>query len=381
MTDADVNQPLADLCVVSLEQAAAAPLCTRRLALAGAEVLKIERPEGDFARFYDTAVFGASSYFVWLNAGKKSVVLDLKQAAERDVLVALLRHCDVLVQNLKPGALASLGIDLEQLHTERPELISVSIAGFNPDGPGAQRKAYDLLMQAESGLAELTGSEHEAGRVGVSIVDVATGMYAYEAILEALLQRARSGQGAKIDVALFDAVADLLSVPYLLERYGGAAPQRVGLAHPGICPYGVFTSEDGRAFVLSIQNEREWQRLCEVGLGQPDLLHDARCSDNEQRVAHRAFVDAAVQMVFAGLSYASIESRLNQADLAFAPVNDIGRLKSHADFHSFTVTTDGHLIDLPRVPGLPKPDALPVPRLGEHTAEIRRRVQGADTSI
>ncbi len=364
------EQPLAGLKVVSLEQAAAAPLCTRRLALGGAEVFKVERPEGDFARGYDGAVFGESSYFVWLNAGKKSVVLDLATPAGRERLAQLVSRADVLVQNLKPGALARLGLSLEALHEAHPALISVSITGFHPDGPGRERKAYDLLMQAESGLAAITGSVHEPGRVGVSIVDAATGMYAYEAILEALLVRGRTGRGQALQIALFDAVADLLTVPYLLERYGGEAPARVGLAHPGICPYGVFESRDGQAFVLSIQNEREWRRLCEIGLDTPALAEDARCVDNPTRVANRAFVDGAVQASFGARRYAAIDAALTAADLAYAPVNSLAALRGHPDLRVTNVQVGDETVALPAVPGLDKPRNLAVPALGEHTASV-----------
>jgi itaconate CoA-transferase len=364
--------PLKNIKVVSLEQAVAAPLCSRRLVLAGAEVFKIERPEGDFARYYDTAVAGQSAYFVWLNAGKKSVVLDLSNPTDLKTLRQLINRCDVLIQNLKPGALAKLGVDLAQLHTEQPGLISVSIAGFNPSGPGARRKAYDLLMQAESGLADITGSPHAPGRVGVSVVDLATGMFAYEAILEALLARAQSGIGEMIDVALFDAVAEWMAVPYLLEKYTGAAPARMGLAHPGICPYGVFRSVDDIDFVLSIQNEGEWRRLCEVGLGDQSLLSDPRCVDNETRVAHRTFVDGHLQSSFDSRTYDEIHSALNAADLAFAPVNQVRDLQRHADFHTEDIQVDGKTIALPVVPGRQKTTGHSVPGLGEHTAEVRR---------
>ncbi len=372
------QRPLSGIQVVSLEQAAAAPLCTRRLALAGADVIKIERPEGDFARNYDSAVFGESSYFVWLNAGKKSVVLDLKDEEGLSQLKALIDRADVLVQNLKPGALGSLGIDLDDLHSAKPELISVSITGFHPDGPGANRKAYDLLMQAESGLADITGSQHEPGRVGVSVVDASTGMYAYEAVLEALLMRAQNNHGAKISVALFDAVADLLAVPYLLERYGRAAPERVGLAHPGICPYGVFVSADGQRFILSIQNEREWQRLCRVGLQREALLADGRCLDNVARVANRGFVDGEVQAVFAKCDYAEIDRNLSLADLAFAPVNGLAALKDHSDFHTYTALLGDQRVQLPRVPGHPPREDLEIPKLGQHTEQVLARLVNSE---
>ena len=370
--------PLKGLNVVSIEQAVAAPLCTHRLVLAGAQVFKIERPEGDFARGYDTAVEGESAYFVWLNGGKKSVVLDLRGADEVARLQRLIAHCDVFVQNLKPNALAKLGIDLNALHKLHPKLISMSITGFHPSGPGAQRKAYDLLMQAESGLADITGSPDAAGRVGVSLVDMATGNFAYEAILEALLVRAASGQGEALNVSLFDSVAEWMAVPYLLQQHTGQAPARVGLAHPGICPYGVFTAADGKQFVLSIQNEREWQRLCEIGLQHTDLLVDPRCISNETRVAHRDFVDGEVQRVFAQQNYAQISVALDRADVAFAPLNGVGELATHADFRTQLIKVAGREVRLPTVPGRPKPENLAVPRLGEHTEEVLEWLENLD---
>ncbi|NOX52006.1 MAG: CoA transferase [Gammaproteobacteria bacterium] len=362
--------PLTGINVVSLEQAVAAPLCTRRLVQAGATVWKVERPEGDFARGYDTDVYGHSSYFVWLNAGKKSIVLDLTSTSDLRLLKKMIAASDVLVQNLKPGVLDKLGIDLEALHLRYPRLISVSIAGFDSSGPGARRKAYDLLMQAESGLAHITGSKQEPGRVGVSIVDIATGMYAYEAVLEALLVRAQSGKGGALQVSLFDSVADLLSVPYLLEHYGGTAPKRVGLAHPGICPYGVFSSADGVDFILAIQNEREWSRLCATGLQDPALYSDQRCRNNETRVANREFVDDRLRTYFSNVAYAGISARLDQADIAFAPVNSIDQLKLHGDFRTQEVRVGEDIVKLPVVPGLPKPENLEVPFIGQHTQEV-----------
>ena len=363
--------PLAGIRVVSLEQAAAAPLCTRRMALAGAEVIKIERPEGDFARGYDSAVAGTSTYFAWLNGGKKSVVLDLKSAAGQAHLTQLIASCDVLVQNLKPGALAGLGVDLEALHEARADWISVSISGFHPRGPGADRKAYDMLMQAESGLASVTGSPDAPGRVGVSAVDFSTGMYAYEAALEALMVRDRTGQGEALQVALFDAVADWMAVPYLWARYGGQAPARVGLAHPGICPYGVFASADLQEFVLSIQNEREWQRLC-AALSLQDLAADARTVSNAARVENRRYVDAKVQAAFGAYNYAELAPLLDQADLAFAPVNSVDQLIHHPDFATISVQVEGQPVLLPVVPGreLNQQRDLPVPMLGQHTDEV-----------
>ncbi|MEM7079594.1 MAG: CaiB/BaiF CoA-transferase family protein [Pseudomonadota bacterium] len=362
---------LQDITVVSLEQAVAAPLCARRLRLAGARVIKVERPEGDFARSYDTVAAGHSSYFAWLNAGKESLVLDLRTPDDLDYLRTLIGRADVLIQNLKPGALQGLGLDFEALHAAHPGLISMSIAGFNPKGPGASRKAYDLLMQAESGLASITGTPEGPGRVGVSLVDLATGMFAYEAILTALIARGRSGRGAALDVSLFDAVSEWMSVPLLFHTLGDGAPVRVGLAHPGICPYGVFASSEGKQFVLSIQNEREWQRLCGAGLPANSLLEDPRCLDNPTRVAHRSFVDATLSDLFAQSDYATNARRLDAADLAFAPVNSVADLAEHPDLHTHEVRVGGELVHLPIVPGQPVHEVLSVPELGEHSDTIK----------
>ena len=368
---------LSGISVVAIEQAVAAPACTMRLAQAGAEVVKIERPEGDFARGYDTAVAGQSSYFVWLNAGKKSVVLDLRQADEVETLRQLIARSDVLVQNLKPGALRKLGLDLTELHEQCPGLISLSISGFASDGPEHSRKAYDLLMQAESGLSSITGSPHAPGRVGVSLVDIATGQFAYEAILGALIERGSSGRGAALAVSLFDAVAQWLAVPYLLDRYGSAAPSRIGLAHPGICPYGVFTAQCGQGFILSVQNEREWRQLCLTGISRDELATDPRCQDNETRVENRTFVDAAVQEAISQMTYQVVEERFTRADLAFAPVNELGSLKSHADCHTVDVTVGDATIARPRVPGVEIDPRSPaeVPELGAHTKEVLNRLR------
>src|SRR5215467_10002300 len=248
--------PLSGLLVVSLEQAVAAPLCTCRLADAGARVIKVERPEGDFARGYDKLVHGESAYFVWLNRGKESVVLDLAKADDKALLAAMLARADVFVQNLKPGAVAKLGFALERVRREHPRLIICSISGYGESGPYAARKAYDLLVQAESGLTSVTGGPEAPARVGVSVCDVAAGMNAYEAILEALIARERTGEGASLSVSLFDAMADWMTVP-LLHHEGGKPPQRLGLAHPSISPYGVFKTRDGADVLISIQNDRE----------------------------------------------------------------------------------------------------------------------------
>ena len=370
---------LSGLRVVALEQAVAAPLCSRRLAQAGAEVIKIERPEGDFARFYDSAVHGESAYFVWLNYGKRSVVLDFKTSEGLAQLKSLIRSADVFLQNLKPGALAKAGVDLEEERGRNPRLITCTVAGYGSSGPSADKKAYDLLIQAETGLASITGGEEEPGRVGVSVCDIACGMFAYEAILGALLRRGVSGEGDALEVTLFDAMAEWMAVPYLLERYGQGAPRRVGLAHPGIAPYGVFQSVDGVDFVLAVQNEREWQRLCQQVLRNSALASDARASTNAQRVENRVFVDASVQAAIGEQAYAPLSALLMEAEIAHAPVNEVGALKGHGDFSTERIRVNGLDVLVPRTPGHCPQDGQSVPKVGEHTeAVLRELAKGGD---
>ena len=247
------------LLVVSLEQAVAAPFVSSRLADAGARVIKIERVEGDFARNYDDVVHGHSAYFVWLNRGKESIAMDLRQPSELSLLKSMLEKSDVLIENFKTGSLQKIGLDLTEIRKENPKLITCSISGYGSQGKWAEMKAYDLLIQAETAIASLTGSADEPGRVGVSIADIAAGMYSHSAILEALIARGISGCGRHIEVSLFDALADWMAVPLLWQDYGGKAPKRLGLAHPSICPYGAFKTADGKIILISIQNEREWK--------------------------------------------------------------------------------------------------------------------------
>lgn len=330
--------PLEGVTVVAVEQAVAAPFCTSRLADAGARVIKIERPEGDFARGYDTVAAGQSSYFVWLNRGKASVVLDLASAEGQARLAALVADADVLVQNLKPGALARFGFGPEELRLRHPGLIICSISGYGDAGPLAERKAYDLLIQAESGLASVTGGPEAPARVGTSIVDIATGATAHAAILEALIGRASSGEGADIRVSMFDVMADWLTVP-LLHHEGGKSPQRIGLAHPSIAPYGVFTTRDDKPILLSIQSEREWKAFAAGFLDDPGLASDPRFGSNVQRVVHRSETDALVATKFAQLTEAEARRRLEATDVAFASVNDMAALSSHAHLRRIVVET------------------------------------------
>src|ERR1700754_2776969 len=308
--------PLEGLTVIAVEQAVAAPFCSSRLADAGAHVIKIERPEGDFARGYDAAAKGQSSYFVWLNRGKDSAVVDLATREGRATMEELIAGADVLLQNLKPGSMDKLGFARERLRKDYPKLIMCTITGYGDTGPYADRKAYDLLIQAESGLASITGGPEGASRVGISIVDVATGATAHASILEALIARGRTGVGADIRISMFDVMADWLTVP-LLNAEDGKPPKRMGLGHPSIAPYGVFRSRDGKEILISIQSEREWKKLCAEVLAQPDLPDDPRFANMVERVRNRQLTDRTVGDIFATLTRVELLQRLSDSDIAF----------------------------------------------------------------
>lgn len=339
-------RPLTGITVVAIEQAVAAPFATSRLADAGARVIKIERPEGDFARGYDDVANGQSSYFVWLNRGKESVVLDLSTDAGKVALTALLDGADVMVQNLRPGALARLGFDDDRLARDWPRLITCAISGYGDGGPMADRKAYDLLIQAESGLCSITGGPDEPSRVGISIVDIATGATAHAAILEALIGRGITGRGTQITVSMFDVMADWLTVP-LLNHEGGRTPRRLGMAHPSIAPYGVFTTSDGVPILMSIQSDREFARLAGDFIGDPAMATDPRFATNVARVRNRAETDAAVAAAFARRTAAEATAALAAADVAFAAVNDMAGLSTHPQLRRITVDTPGGPVAYP----------------------------------
>ncbi len=363
--------PLTGLLVVSLEQAVAAPLCTCRLADAGARVIKIERPEGDFARLYDDLVHGESAYFVWLNRGKESAVLDLVQSEDRAVLEVMLSRADVLVANLKPGSMAKLGFAPERLRRDHPRLIVCSLTGYGEAGPYAMRKAYDLLIQAEAGLASVTGGAAAPARVGVSVADIAAGMNAYEAILEALIARRRTGEGAALSVSLFDCLADWMTVP-LLQHEGGRTPQRVGLAHPTIAPYGVFKTRDGADILISIQSDREWRVLANDVLGDAGLAADPRFATNVERVRRRSETDARVAAVFGSTDIAALSDQLAVADIAFARVNDLAALAAHPHLRRITVAAPSGPVSYPAPPRGRRDGFGAVPALGAHTQGVRR---------
>ena len=370
--------PLSGLFAVALEQAVAAPLCSCRLADAGARVVKVERPEGDFARNYDQLAGGESAYFVWLNRGKESVCLDLTLEADRAVLAAMLEKADVFVQNLKPGAIAKLGFAIDRLRQKHPGLIVCSISGYGDEGPYAQRKAYDMLIQAESGVASVTGGAEAPARVGVSLCDIGAGMYAYEAILEAIIARERTGEGATISVSMFDAMADWMTVP-LLQHEGGMPPRRMGLAHTSIAPYGVFKTQDGADILISIQSDREWRVLAEAVLEDKALARDPHFATNVERVKRRAETDARVAAYFAKMPEAALTAKLDRAQIAFARVNDPALLGKHPHLRRIVVVTPSGKVAYPAPPARSSEIERRlgrVPATGEHSAKIRAEFCG-----
>ena len=367
-------KPLDGLLVVSLEQAVAAPTCSVRLADAGARVIKIERPEGDFARGYDRVARGESAYFVWLNRGKESIALDLKRPEDLALARRMIDRADVFIQNLAPGAAARLGLDPQALRAGHPRLITCTISGYGEAGPYAEMKAYDLLVQAESGLASITGRPEGPGRVGVSVCDIAAGMYAHAAVLEALLARERSGEGRAIAVSLFDALADWMTVPLLHHDYGGAAPERVGLNHPSISPYGAYAAAGGREVVISIQNQREWRRLCAEVLGKPDLADDPRFHDNTARVENRPALDREIDAVFGRLPFEGLVARLRAAGIAYGAINGVAELSRHPQLRRVGIDTPSGRLDVvappARVAGT-APGFGAVPALDRQGAALR----------
>ncbi|XDZ71627.1 CaiB/BaiF CoA transferase family protein [Alphaproteobacteria bacterium LSUCC0744] len=373
------NRDLEGLLVVSLEQAVAAPYAASRLADAGARVIKVERPEGDFARNYDADAHGYSSYFVWLNRGKESVALDLKQPADLEIFKTMLTKADVFIQNLMPGALDRLGVSMAALRAADPRLITCDISGYGASGPFAQMKAYDFLVQAEVGLAQITGAPEEPGRVGVSVCDIAAGMTAHAAILQALVARGRTGEGRAIEVSLFHALADWMNVPYLQHHYGGREIRRPGLHHPTIAPYGAYRCGDEKMLLISIQNEREWVRLCSDVLDQPDLPQDPKFDSNVHRVQNRAALDAIMNGVFSQYSIDKIADKLQAAQIAFGRLNNMDVFAQHPQNRFVAVRTSVGDVKL-LAPGAILNGALPtlgaVPDLGEHNDAIRAEFSG-----
>ena len=368
------EKELAGLFVISIEQAVAAPYASCKLADAGARVIKIERSEGDFARNYDADALGNSSYFVWLNRGKESLRLDLKDADDLAMLHRMISKADIFIQNLMPGAIERLGFSSQSLRDTYPRLITCDISGYGSSGEFSQMKAYDFLVQAEVGLAQITGAPQAPGRVGVSICDIAAGMTAYQAILQAIIARYKTGQGRGIEVSLFGALADWMNVPYLQHHYGGRTISRPGLHHPSIAPYGAYECGDGQVVLISIQNEREWKRLCAGVLGDAKIASDERFASNIARVENRPALDAIIMSVFTHQDSDAIIDLLNSVDIAYGRLNSLDQLASHPQARFMTVkTSEGDLQIL-------APGAIvsgeshgfgAVPELGEHDDTLR----------
>ena len=370
---------LQGLLVISLEQAVAAPYAAGRLADAGARVIKVERPEGDFARGYDQDAKGLSSYFVWLNRGKESVALNLKQAEDLQILKNMISKADIFIQNLMPGALERLGISTADLRSTDPRLITCDISGYGSEGPFQKMKAYDFLVQAEVGLAEITGAPEQPGRVGVSICDIAAGMTAHQAILQALYARSCNGKGRGIEVSLFHALADWMNVPYIQSQYGGREIRRPGLHHPTIAPYGAYQCGDGRQLLLSIQNEREWQRLCSDVLEQPELPTNPKFSSNVNRVTNRTDLDAILNAVFGADPIDTVAAKLQSAQIAFGRLNDMDEFAKHPQNRFVSVRTAGGEMQILAPGAVVNGMLLPlgdVPDLGADTATIREEFSG-----
>ena len=343
--------PLAGLLVIALEQAVAAPFCSSRLADAGARVIKVERKgAGDFARAYDSAANGESAYFTWLNRGKESVALDIKDDEDRAILLRMLENADVFIQNLLPGALAKLGLDSASLRARFPRLVTCDITGYGEDGPMRNAKAYDLLVQCESGLASITGTPDGPGRVGISVCDIATGMTAHAGICEALVGRASTGKGSGVSVAMFDVMADWMAVPLLYHDYLGQATPRVGLNHTVIAPYGAYQCRDGQLVVITVQHAGEWQRFCEHILGDASLATDPRFHDNPSRIRNKPALESLIRAVFGAHDRAEMLRMLDAAGIASGAVNDVASLSAHPQLDRSTIGTPSGELRIPMPP-------------------------------
>jgi itaconate CoA-transferase len=370
--------PLEGITVVSLEQAVAAPFATRQLADLGARVIKVERPEvGDFARGYDRTVKGLSSHFVWLNRSKESLTLDLKQDGAKEVLNRLIEGADVFIQNLAPGATGRLGFGAETLRERYPSLIVCDVSGYGSSGPYRDKKAYDLLVQCEAGVVSITGTPDTPSKVGVSIADIACGMYAYSGILAALLRRGRTGEGAAIEVSLFEALAEWMGFPAYFTMYGGKEPPRSGASHAAIAPYGPFECGDGGVIFLGIQNEREWERFCEVVLGRPEVATDELFENNSRRVENREALEEEISAVFGELSSEEVIQKLEKAGIANARMRTVQDFLDHPQLEARDRWREvgspaGPLRALlpPATMDGTDPVMAPIPEVGEHTDEI-----------
>jgi itaconate CoA-transferase len=370
--------------VVTLEQAGAAPFCTSRLADAGARVIKVERASGDLTRHYDKVAHGESAYFVWLNRGKESIALDIKNAKDAALLHAMIGKADVFVQNLGPGATRRAGFGSATLRASHPRLITCDITGYGDDGPYASKKAYDLLLQCETGLASVTGSPDAPARVGVSIVDIGCGMSAHAAILQALFERGRTGVGRAISVSLFDVVADWMAVPLIHWEYTGIEPERAGLHHATIAPYGAYPTGDGRQVGIAVQTEAEWERFCRNVLKKPQLVTDARFAKNSQRCANRSLLDEEINAAFSQLGYDALIGLLKSAGIAFGRYNTVGEFARHSQLRRVRVNTPTGPVSIPASPQILDGEGFlpgPVPAIDQQGAAIRREFGGPNANL
>jgi crotonobetainyl-CoA:carnitine CoA-transferase CaiB-like acyl-CoA transferase len=353
----------------------AAPLATARLAAAGARVIKVERPEGDFARGYDRLVHGESAYFVWINRGKESICLDLRQAEDLALLKRMIAVADVFVQNLAPGAVGRLGVGADEMSKANPRLIYVSISGYGEDGPYRDQKAYDMLIQGESGLLSVNGTPEGCARVGISVCDIAAGETAFASVLQSLIARGRSGRGHVVEVSLFHTMADWMNVPYLQARYGGAAPKRLGLRHPSIAPYGAFTCADGRQVLLSVQNDREWTAFADKVLGRPELAQDARFATNVGRVTHMVEVEALIAPVLARIDREAAVTLLNEVGIACGRLSTLDEMECHPQARHVRADSPTGPVEMMargvRFSDQPDRQDAAIPSLGAHSAALR----------
>jgi itaconate CoA-transferase len=381
--------PLEGVTVVSLEQAVAAPFATRQLADLGARVIKVERPQvGDFARGYDRTVKGLASHFVWLNRSKESLTLDLKQDGAKEVLSRLIEGADVFVQNLAPGATGRLGFGAETLRERDPRLIVCDVSGYGSSGPYRDKKAYDLLVQCEAGLVSITGTPDTPSKVGISTADIACGMYAYSGILAALLRRGRTGEGATIEISLFEALAEWMGFPAYFTMYGGKEPPRTGASHAAIAPYGPFRCGDGEVIFLGIQNEREWERFCEVVLGRPEMANDELFTSNSERVENRDVLHQEIEAILEKLSSEEAIERLDGAKIANARMRTVRDFLDHPQLEARNRWREvespvGPLRALvpPATLDGTEPVMSPIPEVGEHTGKILTELGYDDDAV
>ncbi|MBI16049.1 MAG: carnitine dehydratase [Proteobacteria bacterium] len=371
-----LNRELEGLLVVSMDQAVAAPYCALMLADAGARVIKVERTEGDFARGYDNGADGKSAFFAWLNRGKESVSVDLNKTEDAMLLHNMVMQADVFLHNLAPGALARRGFDGKALRAENPALITCEITGYGSTGQAAKKKAYDFLVQAESGICAVSGTETDPARVGISICDISSGLTAFSTILRALIQRGRTGRGIDISISMFDVMADFMNFPLLAHRYLGGAPARMGLTHALIAPYGAYRTADGNQVLIAIQSDREWQIFCEIVLEQPDLANDDRFINNTARVSHRFEMDESINSVFGQMSLEALMELLDSARIANGRLSSVEDLSNHEFLKKQIVNYGGTAIELAALPVPIDGDRpLEVPTLNQHGDRIRQEFQ------